>query len=295
LLLVLSSQKKQTSKNKTLSEQDKSKLLDFLKRSHGVQDESRITVTRKQTSEIHTAGGTVRVETRKKRVVVRPDEPVAAAEASREVAAAPVVAPAAPVAAVEPAATAVVVAAPAPQPSAAEVKAEPEAKPAVDVKPVAAVIAPEVKEPAKEPAIVPRVQRPMASILSPEEIASREAEERRQVQFRERQAALMREKIEREERRQAAARSAAAAGSRAVRRRCQNPEAGRGSDWRPICRPVAAPSREQPVRIGATDRCNRDACTGFEREQCRRGRPTACQPAAGDPAASQRERVARPS
>ena len=199
------------SPDETLSEQDKSKLLDFLKRSHGVQDESRITVTRKQTSEIHTAGGTVRVETRKKRVVVRPDEPVAAAEASREVAAAPVVAPAAPVAAVEPAATAVVVAAPAPQPSAAEVKAEPEAKPAVDVKPVAAVIAPEVKEPAKEPAIVPRVQRPMASILSPEEIASREAEERRQVQFRERQAALMREKIEREERRQAAARSAAAA------------------------------------------------------------------------------------
>jgi translation initiation factor IF-2 len=65
----------------TLSEQDKSQLLDYLKRSHGARDESRITLTRKSTSEIKTAdGSTVKVETRKKRVVVRPEEsPVAAA------------------------------------------------------------------------------------------------------------------------------------------------------------------------------------------------------------------------
>ena len=87
------------SPDETLSEQDKSQLLDFLKRAHGISDESQITVTRKQTSEIRTAGGTVRVETRKKRVVVRPEDPstapaVVAAESPEPVPAAPKAAPA---------------------------------------------------------------------------------------------------------------------------------------------------------------------------------------------------------
>ncbi|WP_028534919.1 translation initiation factor IF-2 [Paludibacterium yongneupense] len=189
--------------DEALSEKDKSQLLDYLKRSHGARDENgRITVTRKQTSEIRTAdGSTVRVETRKKRVVVRPDEPVAA----------PVAAP------VEPVPVAAVKAEPKP-----EARPEPKPEPQPEPKPEAK---PEPK-PKAEPAPVPEkaqaaaapveekrhsVTRPTpASILTPEEIASRESEERRQAEFRIRQAALMREKIEREERRAAAARAAAA-------------------------------------------------------------------------------------
>ncbi|EEG08268.1 translation initiation factor IF-2 [Pseudogulbenkiania ferrooxidans] len=185
----------------TLSERDKSQLLDYLKRSHGARNETPITVTRKQTSEVRTAdGSTVRVETRKKRVVQRPLEaPVAAVAAVAKPEAAPVVA-----APVEPA-KAEVKAEPvvakvdikeeqkpeAPKPAAVETKVEPK----VEAKPQEPA-APEVKAAPVRPAPL--------SILSPEEIAAREAEEKRQLAFRARQEALMREKIEREERRQAA-------------------------------------------------------------------------------------------
>lgn len=57
----------------TLTEQDKKQLLAYLKQIYGAKRKA-ITLTRKQTSEIQTAGGaTVKVETRKRRVVVRPD------------------------------------------------------------------------------------------------------------------------------------------------------------------------------------------------------------------------------
>ncbi|WP_293760058.1 translation initiation factor IF-2 [uncultured Aquitalea sp.] len=190
----------------TLSEQDKSQLLDYLKRSHGARDESRITVTRKSTSEIRTAGGTVTVETRKRRVV-RPEdmpaapvaaEPVAAPEVKEAVK--PESAPqAAPKVEVKP-----------------EVKPEPKKveEPKVESKPEPKVEAPKAEpvkaEPVKEaaPAKVEPPARTVASILSPEEVAAREAEEKRQAAFRARQEALMREKIEREERRQAARQAA---------------------------------------------------------------------------------------
>ena len=64
-----------------LSEQDKSKLLEYLRRSHGEADgKTKITLTRKQTSEIkaHDAHGkprTVQVEVRKKRVLVKRETP----------------------------------------------------------------------------------------------------------------------------------------------------------------------------------------------------------------------------
>src|SRR5262245_3961122 len=63
----------------TVTEQDKIKLRSYLERSHGgARAQAGITVTRKETSEIRTAGGsTVRVETRKKRTVARPDEVIA--------------------------------------------------------------------------------------------------------------------------------------------------------------------------------------------------------------------------
>ncbi|WP_300341396.1 translation initiation factor IF-2 [Accumulibacter sp.] len=62
-----------------LSEQDKAKLLDYLRRSHGSGDaKTKITLTRKETSEIrsqdsHGKSRTVQVEVRKKRVLVKRD------------------------------------------------------------------------------------------------------------------------------------------------------------------------------------------------------------------------------
>src|SRR5215475_1212780 len=68
-----------------LSEQDKTKLLEYLQRQHGAAGEpkKKITLTRKQTSEIKAAGSTgkartIQIEVRKKRVFVKRDEPEAA-------------------------------------------------------------------------------------------------------------------------------------------------------------------------------------------------------------------------
>ena len=77
-----------------LTEQDKTRLLDYLRRQHGAAAEpkKRITLTRKQTTEIKAADSsgkarTIQVEVRKKRVLVRRvDEaapPAAAAPNSR--------------------------------------------------------------------------------------------------------------------------------------------------------------------------------------------------------------------
>ncbi|HOG02596.1 MAG TPA: translation initiation factor IF-2 [Accumulibacter sp.] len=69
-----------------LSEQDKSRLLEYLRRSHGPADaKTKITLTRKETTEIrsHDAHGkshTVQVEVRKKRVLVKRDVPDVRAE-----------------------------------------------------------------------------------------------------------------------------------------------------------------------------------------------------------------------
>ncbi len=71
-----------------LSEQDKTRLLDYLRRAHGdTQSKSKITLTRKQTTEIKKADSsgkarTIQVEVRKKRVLVRREENAPAAEAA---------------------------------------------------------------------------------------------------------------------------------------------------------------------------------------------------------------------
>src|SRR6476661_557966 len=64
-----------------LSEQDKTRLLDYLRKQHGAAGDGkkRITLTRKQTSEIKAADSsgkarTIQVEVRKKRVLVRREE-----------------------------------------------------------------------------------------------------------------------------------------------------------------------------------------------------------------------------
>src|SRR5262245_12432655 len=74
----------------SLTEQDKSRLLEYLRRSHGsVEQKNKITLTRKQTSEIKKTDATgkfrtVQVEVRKKRVFVKrdPAEVTAAAVAA---------------------------------------------------------------------------------------------------------------------------------------------------------------------------------------------------------------------
>jgi translation initiation factor IF-2 len=70
-----------------LSEQDKSRLLDYLRRSHGeTQLKTKITLTRKQTTEIKKSDSsgkarTIQVEVRKRRVLIKRDEPVVEAPA----------------------------------------------------------------------------------------------------------------------------------------------------------------------------------------------------------------------
>ncbi len=141
-----------------LTEQDKTRLLDYLRKQHGAAAEpkKRITLTRKQTTEIKAADSTgkartIQVEVRKKRVLVRREEEAAApvVEEARvvveEVAPEPVVEPVA------------------------------EAAPAV---PAGAVAPP--------------------SHLSPEEIASREEESRKAQALAKRQTEELKEKQERE-------------------------------------------------------------------------------------------------
>ncbi|MFV0663142.1 translation initiation factor IF-2 [Denitromonas sp.] len=146
-----------------LTEQDKTKLLDYLRRSHGDDKaKSKITLTRKETSEIKATDSTgrartVQVEVRKKRVFVKRDELVAEARKDADVApeTAPVaepVAPEAPADVVE--VTPVVAETPAVTP------AEPEATPAAAPPPVIAEEAPVVKEiPAPEPEPEPEVAK----------------------------------------------------------------------------------------------------------------------------------------
>src|SRR3954470_16082564 len=88
--------------NDSLSEQDKSRLLEYLRKTHGsAETKNKITLTRKQTSEIRKtdASGkyrTVQVEVRKKRVFVKrdPAEVTAAAVAAEAPAPPPPPAPA---------------------------------------------------------------------------------------------------------------------------------------------------------------------------------------------------------
>src|SRR6476659_3028475 len=70
-----------------ITEQDKTRLLDYLREMHGNKEEKKkITLTRKQTTEIKKADATgkartIQVEVRKKRTFVKVDKPEAAPEA----------------------------------------------------------------------------------------------------------------------------------------------------------------------------------------------------------------------
>ncbi|MBI5938475.1 MAG: translation initiation factor IF-2 [Betaproteobacteria bacterium] len=144
-----------------LSDEDKTLLLDYLQSKHGAkQPKTKITLTRKQTSEIKTADSsgksrTIQVEVRKKRVLVKREEPQAA-----------------PIEAV----TEAVTEAPTPEPTPAPVE-EVTAAPAVAEKPKA---------------------RKKVDVIGEQELKTREEEARRQAELRAIQEAELRAKQERE-------------------------------------------------------------------------------------------------
>ena len=210
-----------------LSEQDKSRLLDFLRRAHGdTAAKSKITLTRKETSEIRATDSTgrartVQVEVRKKRTFVKRDEAPASETAvsaeAEEVAVQelePVVVPV-----VEPIEPEVVLAAPevepvvevVPEPEPVVVAEEPEPVPEPEPEPAPAPVeVPEVKAAPKteQKSAEPKTERPATpvrrvvagSILSVEEKAAREREAQRHSELAARQAADVKEKQEREAR-----------------------------------------------------------------------------------------------
>ncbi len=159
-----------------LSDEDKTRLLDYLQSKHGAkQPKTKITLTRKQTSEIKTADSsgksrTIQVEVRKKRVLVKREEPqLAPAEAVTEV----------------------VTEAPTPEPTPAPVPVEEvTAAPVVAEKPKA---------------------RKKAEVIGEEELKVREIEARRQAELRAIQEAELKAKQEREAARKEAEAKAAAA------------------------------------------------------------------------------------
>ena len=207
-----------------LTEHDKARLLDYLRRSHGeTQPKGKITLTRKQTSEIRATDSsgrarTVQVEVRKKRVFVKRDELAGEAHAAVEPEVELELEAVAPVA--EAPAPAPVEPPPAPEPEVVAAPVEPEAPAVVEVEPPVEkeqpVEAEAEPEPPVEPVAAPRKKTRVAAsaYLSPEEIASREAEEQRMRALRARQEADIKAKQERESA-AAAARVAAAAAAAA--------------------------------------------------------------------------------
>lgn len=317
----------------TLTQQDREKLLSYLKSRHGSTDSGSVTLQRKETSEIRRADSTgksrtIQVEVRKKRTIARPEE------ASHTPAVeAPTPAPAV----VEtPAPTPAPVAAPSPAPAVEEVKA--------DIKPAAAPVAVKAEpapakaadnKPAKTeerakphhnggqprkdgqrqqerggqsrdrrgqdkrqhkpavPAIKPAVlaaqqmNEPVvpvsaASILTPEEIAAREAEERRQAKLRAAQEALIRERQQRDARR-LAAKTASEAPAKA-------PEPAPAPVAAPAPTPAPAATPAPTARPANQQRNERSG--GGERNSRPAARPA---PAAATPAAPAAEKTDKPA
>ncbi|MFY9723345.1 MAG: translation initiation factor IF-2 [Azonexus sp.] len=172
-----------------LTDQDKAKLLEYLRRAHGDESKTKITLTRKQTSEIkatdsHGRARTVQVEVRKKRVLVKRETGDHLPEAVAEVVEAPVELPV-----VAPVVEAVV-----------EAVVEPVVEPVIEkvVEPVAPVAeAPVVADAAPEPTPARRVVS-RASVIGKEELKSREDQERRQSQLRQIQEQELKDKQARE-------------------------------------------------------------------------------------------------
>ncbi len=206
--------------NDTLTDQDKAKLLDYLRRSHGDSEvKNKITLTRKQTSEIratdsHGRARTVQVEVRKKRVLVKREagdhaavdaqneaalehEQTALAEHENDQALDLVIEDAAPV--VEAAPVEVPVVEAVVEPEIEPVAAEPELELAVEtpVEEMPVVAEAEVEDSAAAPAPRP-APLSRAAIIGEKELKAREEEARRFNRLREVQERELKEKQARE-------------------------------------------------------------------------------------------------
>ena len=135
-----------------LTEQDKSQLLEYLRQSHGSKEtKTKITLTRKQTTEIKKADSTtgrartIQVEVKKKRVFVKRD----------------------------------------PSELAAEAEAEAQEVAAVEIAPAPEVIQEEpIVEAASNATTEKAADAPVASSIAPEQLAIREKEQRRQEELK---------------------------------------------------------------------------------------------------------------
>ena len=184
-----------------LTDQDKTRLLDYLRRAHGDESKTKITLTRKQTSEIkatdaHGRARTVQVEVRKKRVLVKREmgehAPEALAEMPEVVAPVeemPVIEPVVvePVV-VEPVVVEPVVIEPPPLVEAPPPVVESVVEPVVEAAPVAEAV-PE-SAPVKAPSL--------ASVIGEDELRAREEQSRRYSQLREIQEQELKQKQARE-------------------------------------------------------------------------------------------------
>ncbi|MDR2208562.1 MAG: translation initiation factor IF-2 [Azoarcus sp.] len=203
-----------------LTEQDKSRLLDYLRESHGSAKKGKITLTRKQTSEIRSTDSTgrartVQVEVRKKRVFVKREEIVeAVAPEETPVAtpksAEPVEPQTVPTPPVEPATSVQAPEAlppettPDPVPEALPVSVEPPVS-AVETTPKEAPVEPKETKQATPGKSAKRQKQseppqpsvpPVSPILSAEEVAAREQESNRHRELRKRQQADLRARQE---------------------------------------------------------------------------------------------------
>ncbi|MDR0702056.1 MAG: translation initiation factor IF-2 [Azoarcus sp.] len=206
-----------------LTEQDKSRLLAYLRESHGDARKGKITLTRKQTSEIRSTDATgrartVQVEVRKKRTFIKRDETLETVPAESAPAPAPEAVPPAVSAQAAPEPAPEIRLEPKPAPVQPAAVAAEETKPPIaeEINPdesLTAQIADKTTDktrktatktqaPASKPETVTRRKRaaatPIAQILSKEELATREQESRRHRELRERQQADLRARQERE-------------------------------------------------------------------------------------------------
>ncbi|KDC28309.1 translation initiation factor IF-2 associated region, partial [Bordetella bronchiseptica F4563] len=147
-----------------VTDSDKAKLLESLRRAHGATEGKKITLTRRQTSEIRQADATgrsrtIQVEVRKKRVFVKRDPAELAAEQAA--------------ARAEEAAAEAVPAEAAPAP-AEPVRAEPAVETAA--KPVEPPVAEAPAEPVAAPAAEPQPEQPAQAEAQPEPTPAAQAE-----------------------------------------------------------------------------------------------------------------------
>jgi len=223
-----------------LSDQDKTRLLDYLRGKHGAKEpKTKITLTRKQSSEIKTADSagrtrTVQVEVRKKRVLVKREGPGAEAAPSE-----------APHEEEIPAATLAPVAEmPAPSEAVAEPAPVEAAEPIVEAEKPTPTEASAGEAMAPEPP-VPVTPRVIPSILSESERKAREQEAKRNAKLRAIQEAELKAKQDRETARRQAEEAAKAASE------AKPAEAAKPTEAKPAVKPSVKPKAERtPAKKG---------------------------------------------